>query len=71
MPKDAVFLYGADMMSMNDLFCGIDAIINALYARPKAIKELHVAHNGPVRPVLSLRELKRSYDKGQQQLNLL
>ncbi|KAH6675115.1 heterokaryon incompatibility protein-domain-containing protein [Halenospora varia] len=70
-PKDAIFLCGADIMTMDDLFRGIDVVLTALLARPKAIKELYFAHVGSVRPVLALRELKRSYAKDQRQLNLL
>ena len=70
-PKDAIFLCGADVMTIDDLFRGVDVVVTALFARPKAIKELYVAHVGSVRPVLALRELKRSYAKDQQQLNLL
>jgi len=69
-PKDAIFFCGPDVMTMDDLFRGIDAVVNALLARPKEIKTLHIAHVGSVRPILALRELKRSNAKDQQ-LSLL
>ncbi|KAL5331227.1 hypothetical protein ACEPPN_000756 [Leptodophora sp. 'Broadleaf-Isolate-01'] len=56
---------------MDDLFRGIDVVVTALFARPKAIKKLYFAHVGSVRPVLALRELRRSYAKDQQQLSLI
>lgn len=71
-PKDAIFLCGADIMTVGDLFRGIDVVVTALLARPKANKDLYFAHVGSVRPVLALRELRRSFaQKDQQRLNLL
>lgn len=70
-PKDAVFLCGADTMIMDDLFHGINVVVTALLARPKANKDLYSAHVGSVRPLLALIELRRSYAKTKQQLNLL
>jgi hypothetical protein len=70
-PKDAVFLCGSDVMSIDDLFSGIDMAVNVLLARPREVKMLHVAHVGSVRPALALKELKKHYAKADYQLSLL
>jgi hypothetical protein len=70
-PKNATFLCGLDIMAMDDLFRGIDLVVTALLARPKAIKNIYSANTGTVRPLLALIELRRSHAKTGQQLNLL
>jgi hypothetical protein len=70
-PKDVVFLCGPDVMTMDDLFRGIDLVLAAMFARPREIKEFQIAHAGSARPMLALRELRRSHAKDQQQLGLI
>ncbi|CAM1500658.1 Fc.00g098200.m01.CDS01 [Cosmosporella sp. VM-42] len=70
-PKEAVFLCGSDVMTMDDLFNGIDIAANALVARPKELKKLKFATVGPIRPIRALREIKKAAADGQDHPHLL
>ncbi|KAH6991469.1 heterokaryon incompatibility protein-domain-containing protein [Ilyonectria sp. MPI-CAGE-AT-0026] len=70
-PKEAVFLCGSDVMTMDDLFSGIDLATSALVARPKDMKILKVATIGSIRPILVLRQLKQTLCDGRDHRNLL
>ncbi|KAJ4865447.1 heterokaryon incompatibility protein (HET) domain-containing protein [Trichoderma breve] len=59
--KDAAFLCGSDVMSIDDLFSGIDMAASVLIARPRKFKILHPAHTGSLRPAPALRELRKHY----------
>lgn len=68
--KDVVFLCGPDVMTMDDLFRGIDLVLTAMLARPKKVKKIQIAHAGSARPALVLRALKESHAQ-EQQMSLL
>ncbi|KAH6973909.1 heterokaryon incompatibility protein-domain-containing protein [Ilyonectria destructans] len=70
-PKEAVFLCGSDVMTMDDLFSGVDLATSALVARPKDMKILNVATIGSIRPILVLRQLKQTLCDGRDHRNLL
>ncbi|KAJ2986965.1 hypothetical protein NUW58_g4773 [Xylaria curta] len=70
-PQEATVLCGPDVMTMTDMFRGIDIAVPALLARPKEIKVLKFANTGSVRPLLVLKELKKLYNGKKNQLQLL
>ncbi|TRX89853.1 hypothetical protein FHL15_009286 [Xylaria flabelliformis] len=69
-PRRAIFLCGADVLTMDDLFLGIDMVSRALMARPKEIKTSEYATVGIFRPLLVLKEIKMRLNK-QRQFKLL
>ncbi|KAI0185339.1 heterokaryon incompatibility protein-domain-containing protein [Xylaria flabelliformis] len=69
-PRRAIFLCGADALTMDDLFLGIDMGSRALVARPKEFKTSEYATVGIFRPLLVLKEIKMRLKK-QRQLRLL
>ncbi|KAI3335352.1 hypothetical protein F4824DRAFT_489586 [Ustulina deusta] len=69
-PRHAIFLCGADVLTMEDLFLGIDIVSRALMARPKELKTSKYATIGIFRPLLALREINKSL-KNQRQFKLL
>ncbi|KAI3319703.1 heterokaryon incompatibility protein-domain-containing protein [Xylariaceae sp. AK1471] len=69
-PQHAIFLCGADALAMEDLFLGIDIVARALMGRPQELKTSKYASVGIFRPLLALREIKKSL-KYQRQLKLL
>ncbi|KAL6819867.1 heterokaryon incompatibility domain-containing protein [Trichoderma camerunense] len=70
-PKDAVFLCDSDVMSIDDLFRGIDMAASVLIARPRKFKILHSAHTGSLRPAPALRELRKHYAEADYHVSLL
>ncbi|KAI0856857.1 heterokaryon incompatibility protein-domain-containing protein [Xylaria cubensis] len=68
-PRRAIFLCGADALTMNDLFLGIDMVSRALMARPKELKTSEYATVGIFRPLL-VKEIEMRLKK-QRQLRLL
>ncbi|KAL6690602.1 heterokaryon incompatibility domain-containing protein [Trichoderma pleuroticola] len=70
-PKDAVFLCGSDVMSIDDLFSGIDMAASVLIARPRTFKMLYPAHTGSLRPAPALRELRKHYAEADYHVILL
>ncbi|KAI1736379.1 heterokaryon incompatibility protein-domain-containing protein [Xylaria scruposa] len=69
-PRRAIFLCGADVLTMDDLFLGIDMVSRALMARPKELGVSEYATIGIFRPLLALKEIRSSLQK-QRQLKLL
>ncbi|KAL7928891.1 heterokaryon incompatibility domain-containing protein [Trichoderma chlorosporum] len=61
-PKEAVFLCGSVVMSIDDLFSGIDIAASVLSARPRKIKMLHAIHVG---------ELRKNYGDAEYHVSLL
>ncbi|KAL7916586.1 heterokaryon incompatibility domain-containing protein [Trichoderma velutinum] len=70
-PKDAVLLCGSDVMSIDDLFSGIDMAADVMIARPRRFKILHPAHTGSLRPAPALRELRKHYAETDYHVSLL
>ncbi|KAI1131001.1 heterokaryon incompatibility protein-domain-containing protein [Nemania abortiva] len=69
-PRHAIFLCGADALTMEDLFSGLDIVSRALMARPKELKASKFATIGTFRPLLTLREINKPL-KSQRHLKLL
>ncbi|EQL03971.1 Heterokaryon incompatibility [Ophiocordyceps sinensis CO18] len=70
-PRDPVLLCGSHVMTLNDLFRGVDIAARALVARPKEIKMLKFATVGPARPIFALKELRRALSGGKGHQSLL
>ncbi|KAI0550384.1 heterokaryon incompatibility protein-domain-containing protein [Xylaria curta] len=69
-PRRAVFLCGADVLTMDHLFAGIDMVSRVLMARPRELKVSEYATVGVFRPLLVLKEIKTRLGK-QRQFKLL
>lgn len=70
-PLQAVFLCSGDIMTMDDVFRGVEIVAAALLARPTAMKKLKYTTTGAIGPIKVLKQLRGRRGDGHKHRSLL